>query len=160
MSGGMNQRLVSALGLAAQPGWVIADEPTKGLDAVLRNQVYGVLRDIYTRQRSSMLVITHDLHLARRLCDDLRVLYMGQIVEQNSAGALMEHPRHPYTQGLLDSMPGRGMKPIPAPNPEREPHGGCPFYPRCRRATERCERMEPPETELPDGGKVRCFLYA
>ncbi|MEG2679271.1 MAG: ABC transporter ATP-binding protein, partial [Oscillospiraceae bacterium] len=110
MSGGMNQRLVSALGLAAQPGWVIADEPTKGLDAVLRNQVYGVLRDIYAKHHSSMLVITHDLHLARRLCDDLRVLYMGQIVEQNSAETLMERPRHPYTRGLLESMPSRGMR--------------------------------------------------
>ena len=82
MSGGMNQRLVSALGLACQPGWVIADEPTKGLDAVLRRQVCAVLRQIHLRHHSSMLLITHDLELARRLCEDLLVLYMGKIIDQ------------------------------------------------------------------------------
>ncbi|MFR2334008.1 MAG: ABC transporter ATP-binding protein, partial [Flavonifractor plautii] len=95
MSGGMNQRLVSALGLACRPGWVIADEPTKGLDAVIRNQVYSVLRQIYTEHHCSMLVITHDLALARRLCDDIRVLYMGRIIEQGTAEEVMERPRHP-----------------------------------------------------------------
>ena len=160
MSGGMNQRLVSALGLACRPGWVIADEPTKGLDAVLRNQVYTVLRQIYTQHHSSMIVITHDLHLARQLCDDIRVLYMGQIIEQDTAGEVMERPRHPYTAGLIHSLPSRGMTPIPAPDPARLNHRGCPFYPRCSRAMERCGREAPGDFELPDGGKVRCFLYA
>src|SRR5699024_2384953 len=109
MSGGMNQRLVSALGLACQPGWVIADEPTKGLDAILRNQVYTVLRQVYTEHHSSMIVITHDLGLARKLCDDIRVLYMGQIIEQGTAEEVMEHPRHPYTAGLIHALPSRGM---------------------------------------------------
>ena len=90
MSGSINQRLVSALGLACRPGWVIADEPTKGLDAVIRNQVFAVLRQIYTEHHCSMIVITHDLALARRLCDDIRVLYMGQIIEQGPAEAVME----------------------------------------------------------------------
>lgn len=160
MSGGMNQRLVSALGLACRPGWVIADEPTKGLDAVLRNQVYTVLRQIYTQHHSSMIVITHDLHLARQLCDDIRVLYMGQIIEQDTAGEVMERPRHPYTAGLIHSLPSRGMTPIPAPDPARLNHRGCPFYPRCSKAMERCGREAPGDFELPDGGKVRCFLYA
>lgn len=159
MSGGMNQRLVSALGLANRPGWVIADEPTKGLDAPIRNQVYRVLRQIYTRNNSSMILITHDLQLARRLCDDIRVLYMGQIVEQGTAQAVMEQPRHPYTAGLIASLPSRGMVPIPAPKPERQDHQGCPFYPRCSRAMARCAQERPGDISLPDGGKVRCFLY-
>lgn len=160
MSGGMNQRLVSALGLACRPGWVIADEPTKGLDAVLRNQVYGVLRRIYTEHRCSMIVITHDLSLARRLCDDIRVLYMGRIIEQGTAEAVMERPRHPYTAGLLHALPGRGMVPIPPPAPDRLAHSGCPFYPRCSRAMARCGREAPGDYALPEGRKVRCFLYA
>ena len=160
MSGGMNQRLVSALGLACRPGWVIADEPTKGLDAVIRNQVYTVLRDIYTQHHSSMIVITHDLHLARRLCDEIRVLYMGQIIEQGAAEEVMERPKHPYTEGLIHSLPSRGMEPIPAPDPKKLGHTGCPFYPRCAKATGRCGREEPADFSLPTGGKVRCFLYA
>ena len=155
----MNQRLVSALGLACRPGWVIADEPTKGLDAVIRNQVYSVLRQIYTEHHCSMLVITHDLALARRLCDDIRVLYMGRIIEQGTAEEVMERPRHPYTAGLIHSLPSRGMVPIPPPDPGRLEHTGCPFYPRCPRAMERCGREAPGEVALPTGGKVRCFLY-
>ena len=160
MSGGMNQRLVSALGLACQPGWVIADEPTKGLDAVLRNQVYAVLRQVYTELHSSMIVITHDLGLARKLCDDIRVLYMGQIIEQGTAEEVMERPRHPYTAGLIHALPSRGMVPIPPPNPGRLAHQGCPFYPRCARAMARCGVERPGDLERPGGGKVRCFLYA
>lgn len=160
MSGGMNQRLVSALGLACRPGWVIADEPTKGLDAVLRGQVCAVLRQIHLQHHSSMLLITHDLELARRLCDDLRVLYMGQIVEQGLAAEVMEHPRHPYTAGLIRALPSRGMVPIPPPDPGRLKHQGCPFYPRCARAAERCGKEKPGDLERPGGGKVRCFLYA
>ncbi|MCI7472839.1 MAG: ABC transporter ATP-binding protein [Clostridiales bacterium] len=159
MSGGMNQRLVSALGLACRPGWVIADEPTKGLDAVIRNQVYSVLRQIYTERHCSMIVITHDLALAQQLCDDIRVLYMGQIIEQGTAEEVMERPRHPYTAGLIRSLPSQGMVPIPPPAPERLTHSGCPFYPRCSRATARCGREKPDDYPLPAGGKVRCFLY-
>ena len=154
MSGGMNQRLVSALGLACHPGWVIADEPTKGLDAVIRNQVYAVLRDIYIQHHSSMIVITHDLHLARRLCDELRVLYMGQIIEQDTAGEVMERPKHPYTEGLIRSLPSRDMEPIPPASPDRLDHTGCPFYPRCARASARCGREVPGDFDLPTGGDV------
>ena len=159
MSGGMNQRLVSAIGLACHPGWVIADEPTKGLDAVIRNQVYSVLRKIYTEHHSSMIVITHDLNLAKQLCDDIRVLYMGQIIEQGPVEEVMERPRHPYTSGLIGALPGRGMTPIPAPAPDKLTHNGCPFYPRCRKALARCAVEKPADFEAIPGTKVRCFLY-
>ena len=114
MSGGMNQRLVSALGLACRPGWVIADEPTKGLDAVIRNQVYSVLRQIYTEHHCSMLVITHDLALARRLCDDIRVLYMGRIIEQGTAEEVMERPLY-RRPDPLPAQPGHGAHTAPGP---------------------------------------------
>lgn len=159
MSGGMNQRLVSTLGLANRPGWVIADEPTKGLDAVIRNQAFSVLRQIYTEHHSSMIVITHDLHLARRLCDDIRVMYMGQIVEQGTAKEIMENPQHPYTKGLIHALPGRGMVPIPLPDPARIRHSGCSFYPRCCYALSRCATERPSDFDRSNGGKVRCFLY-
>ncbi len=159
MSGGMNQRLVSALALACQPGWVIADEPTKGLDAIIRKQVFSVLRQIYTEHHSSMIVITHDLHLAKRLCDDIRVMYMGQIIEQGTAKEIIENPLHPYTQGLIHALPDRGMIPIPPPDPARMNHSGCPFYPRCKAAFARCSSENPGDFNRPKGGKVRCFLY-
>ena len=159
MSGGMNQRLVSALGLACCPEWIIADEPTKGLDAVLRNQVYRVLKDIFLKQHSSMIVIPHDSHLAQRLCDDLKVLYKGQIIEQGDTQKMMENPLHPYTKGLLDSMPSRGMNPIPEEDPEKKGKNGCPFYSRCLQAKEKCRSEKPYDISVPDGRKVRCFLY-
>lgn len=160
MSGGMNQRLVSVLGLACQPGWIIADEPTKGLDAVVRNQVYTVLRKIHLQYESSMIVITHDLELAHHLCDDIRVLYQGQLVEQGPAKLVMEQPLHPYTAGLLHAMPRHGMIPIPAPDPARTTQNGCVFYPRCSKADARCAQQQPAEVSLPPDRKVRCFLYA
>ncbi len=160
MSGGMNQRLVSVLGLACQPSWIIADEPTKGLDAVVRNQVYTVLRKIHLQYESSMIVITHDLDLARHLCDDIRVLYQGQLVEQGPAKLVMEQPLHPYTAGLLHAMPRHGMIPIPTPDPARKNHNGCVFYPRCSKATTRCAQQKPIDFSLPHDRKVRCFLYA
>ena len=119
MSGGMNQRLVSVLGLACQPGWIIADEPTKGLDAVVRNQVYTVLRKIHLQYESSMIVITHDLELAHHLCDDIRVLYQGQLVEQGPAKLVMEQPLHPlYSRAAARHAASRydsnsGSRPCP-----------------------------------------------
>ncbi len=160
MSGGMNQRLVSALGLACHPGWVIADEPTKGLDAIVRNQVYAVLRQIHDQYQSSMIVITHDLDLAYELCDDIRVLYQGQMIEQGTAREVMEQPLHPYTEGLIHAMPRHGMIPIPAPDPACQNHHGCAFYPRCPKATPRCGQEKPADIALSSGRKVRCLLYA
>lgn len=106
-----------------------------------------------------MIVITHDLHLARQLCDDIRVLYRGQIIEQGTAEEVMDDPKHPYTAGLIHSLPDRGMVPIPQPMPGRSDHQGCPFYCRCSRAMERCGYEAPGDFKLESGRKVRCFLY-
>ena len=155
----MNQRLVSALGLACRPGWVIADEPTKGLDAVIRNQVYSVLR----RSTPSTTVACSSSPTTwpwpGGCATTSGCSYMGRIIEQGTAEEVMERPRHPYTAGLIRSLPSRGMVPIPPPDPGRLEHTGCPFYPRCPRAMERCGREAPGEVTLPTGGKVRCFLY-
>ena len=161
LSGGMNQRVISVLGLMNRPEWVIADEPTKGLDAILRRQVFQVLREIAKRDTKSMIVITHDVMLAGRLCQKLLVLYKGEILEQGDTDKIMEDPLHPYTRGLICALPSRGMKPIPLPAKEREgKEAGCVFYPRCERACPRCAEEKPGDFLCGDGRKVRCFLYA
>lgn len=158
MSGGMNQRVVSAMGLCGDPQWMIADEPTKGLDAVLRRQVYQVLADISRNRIRSMLLITHDLQLAERLCRKICVLYSGVIVEQGGGEEIFQKPFHPYTKGLFQSLPSRGMHPISGP--VREKGEGCIFYNRCPFAAKRCGQERPGEYQPEQGRIVRCFLYA
>lgn len=162
MSGGMNQRIISVLGLMCAPKWILADEPTKGLDAILRRQVYGVLKDILGNDIKSMIVITHDVALARRLCDRILVLYQGEVLEQGDTSFVLDSPLHPYTEGLVGSLPSNGMVPIPLPDRDKETKSkeGCVFYPRCPRACSRCAHEKPGDYRTADGRKVRCFLYA
>ena len=161
LSGGMNQRVISALGLMNDPAWIIADEPTKGLDAILRRQVYQVLREISRGEARGMLVITHDIPLAGALCDRLMVLYKGTLLEQGETGLILKNPMHPYTRGLIAALPENGMHPIRRAEPGRaEQTAGCRFYPRCAEATEECARCLPAPSPLPDGRIVRCRLYA
>lgn len=161
LSGGMNQRVISALGLMNRPEWVIADEPTKGLDAILRRQVYGALKDMGESEARGMIVITHDIALAGALCRRLMVLYKGCVLEQGETKQILEEPLHPYTKGLMDSLPEKGMHPIRRADKEKERClSGCRFYPRCPWGEEPCKEKLPPETELSVGRKVRCFRYA
>lgn len=159
LSGGMNQRVVSAMGLMSKPEWIIADEPTKGLDAILRKQVYSVLREISETETKGMILITHDISLAGAICDRLLVLYKGMLLEQGNTRDILSSPLHPYTKGLLASLPERGMHPIRRANQQSDCIG-CGFCPRCEYATERCRREIPPETVVDGGRIVRCFLYA
>ena len=112
LSGGMRQRVLTAIAVAARPQWLIADEPTKGLDAVVRNQVYDTFCMVRDQYRVGFIVITHDLLLARKFCERIVVMYCGRVLETNAARELFEHPRHPYTQGLIASLPHLGMKPM------------------------------------------------
>lgn len=160
LSGGMNQRVISAMGLMNRPKWVIADEPTKGLDAILRRQVYRVLKEISETDTEGMIVITHDIALAGALCDRLMVLYKGSIMEAGETKTILEHPAHPYTKGLIASLPGQGMNPIGRAVRKKEGNSGCSFYPRCAHAVDACKNGRIPEAELPDGRKVRCVRYA
>ena len=161
LSGGMNQRVISVLGLMNRPKWVIADEPTKGLDAILRKQVYQVLQEIIEQDTKSMIVITHDVTLAQKLCDKILVLYKGEILEQGKTDLVLAQPLHPYTQGLVHALPSKGMIPIPLPQKEKEGmEDGCIFYARCEKSCERCRMEKPKDFSVEDGRKVRCFLYA
>ncbi len=161
LSGGMNQRIVTCMGLACQPEWVIADEPTKGLDTVLRRQVYDVLRSLRNSGAGSMILITHDLLLARKLCDRVAVLYQGMIVEQGPCAQIFDHPRHPYTQGLVRSIPECGMMPIPSHLEQREASASpCPFYVRCAQAGAACTEGPLPAVAATPDSFVRCIHYA
>ena len=158
LSGGMQQRVVSAMGLSCGPEWLIADEPTKGLDAVLREQVYSLLDDIAQNHIKSMIIITHDLSLAARVCHRLLVMYQGRVVEEGPAGEVLASPLHPYTAGLLAAMPSRGMNPLPPPDPS-VPATGCPFAARCTQRLDRCTGTVPP-MRAQSGRKARCYLHA
>ena len=154
----MQQRVVSAMGLSCGPEWLIADEPTKGLDAVLREQVYSLLDDIAQNHIKSMIIITHDLSLAARVCHRLLVMYQGYVVEEGPAGEVLASPLHPYTAGLLAAMPSRGMNPLPPPDPS-VPATGCPFAARCTQRLDRCTGTVPPMWAQ-SGRKARCYLHA
>ena len=109
-----------------------------------------------------MIVITHDVALARRLCDRILVLYQGEVLEQGDTSSVLGQPLHPYTEGLVRSLPSNGMVPIPLPDRDKESESkeGCVFYPRCPRACSRCVHEKPGDYQSADGRKVRCFLYA
>ncbi len=160
LSGGMNQRVLIALALLRSPRWVLADEPTKGLDPSLVQEMAVMFRDVASKI-GSMLIISHDLRLAQELCDDLFVMYRGWIVERGSCAKILSKPAHPYTAGLLGALPHNGLVPIPTALREWVGDSGCPFYPRCSSAMPRCSTEDPDfyPTAFPDQ-ETRCFLYA
>lgn len=156
LSGGMCQRALTAIAVAARPRWIIADEPTKGLDAMVRNQVYDTFCTVRDKYQAGFLVITHDLLLARKFCDRIVVMYCGRVLETNTAQELFERPRHPYTRGLIASLPHLGMKPMAGFSPGfTDQPAGCVFHPRCPRAQDRCRVEEPPEV-CKGEGRVCC----
>jgi peptide/nickel transport system ATP-binding protein len=153
LSGGMKQRVVTAFGVGASPEWIIADEPTKGLDSVLAGQVREVLREI--SKTANMLLITHDLSLAQSICDVVIVMNNGHILEQ---GDILKNPYHQYTKGLLESTPAGGMKAMPLV--QDAPDGDlCPICGWCPQRESDCNKQLPPLAEV-DGRKVRCWRYA
>lgn len=159
LSGGMSQRALTAMGMALNPKWIIADEPTKGLDAVIRKQVYKVFKELKDKNGVSMILITHDLFLANNLCDEVVVMYAGKILEQGSKEEIFNNPKHPYTRGLIDAQPSKKLIPLEgiAPSLTNLPQG-CRFHPRCKYAKDIC-RMKEPKMYPVDNAKVRCFLY-
>ena len=154
-SGGMRQRVLVAMGISTSPELIIADEPTKGLDASKRAQIVELFRKIGDK---TMLIITHDLNFAEKLASRIAVMYCGKIVEVSPAEYFFNEPLHPYSKGLLNSIPSRGLKPIKGFQPSMiNPPKGCRFRERCEFASERCE-IEPPLIGV-DGRFVRCWLY-
>ncbi len=144
LSGGMNQRVMIAAACAFSPRVMIADEPTKGLDEWVKNQVIAELLKAKEEASSSLLLITHDLDTAASLSGRIAVLYAGTVTEVSRIGDFFEAPLHPYAKALLGSSPARGFKPIPGLSPAlTDVPKGCPFHPRCTLADRICERERP-----------------
>jgi oligopeptide transport system ATP-binding protein len=165
-SGGMRQRVMIAMALACQPQLIIADEPTTALDVTVQAQILALLKDLTKESRSALILITHDLGVVARYADRVAVMYGGRIVETAPARELYANPRHPYTQGLMESIPrlddesGKRLVPINGQPPDlaRLPPG-CAFAPRCPHAAERC-RVELPLLEsVAAKHSMACFGY-
>ncbi|WP_246266571.1 ABC transporter ATP-binding protein [Nonomuraea typhae] len=141
LSGGMAQRVANAIALAGDPGLLLADEPTTGLDRPLVERAMDVLRELCDEGRA-VLLITHDLRAAERVADDIAVMYAGRLVEIGPAEQVMERPRHPYAAGLVDAQPDRAFVPVPGLPPElTDLPGGCAFAPRCSRVADACRTV-------------------
>lgn len=160
LSGGMRQRALCAMSTALSPEWLIADEPTKGLDAMIRRQVCQLFFDLKENMQVSIIMITHDLRLAQKLCDTIIVLYAGTIFEQGTTGELFQTPLHPYTCGLINAQPHKSLLPLPGMPPSLiDLPPGCKFQPRCPEQTELC-RLQEPALQAVNGRRVRCWKYA
>ena len=164
-SGGMRQRMMIAMGMSCDPDIVIADEPTTALDVTIQAQLLELLQAQVTEHRTALLLITHNLGVVARYADRVNVMYAGRIVESASADAIYSAPRHPYTIGLLRSVPrldqpiADKLVPIEGqpPNPLDLP-GGCAFHPRCPFAIPKCRVEAPPLTRSADGRAVACWV--
>jgi peptide/nickel transport system ATP-binding protein len=163
LSGGMRQRVMIAMALACSPRLLIADEPTTALDVTVQAQILDLLRDLQAETGMSIILITHDLGVVAEMADDVAVMYAGRVVERTSARALFEDPQHPYTLGLLGSIPRldedrerllaiQGSVPPPFALPP-----GCRFNPRCPFAIEACRAEVPALREIVSGHEAACF---
>ncbi len=165
LSGGMKQRVMIAMALLLKPRLVIADEPTTALDVVIQAQIMNLFKELRKIERNAMILITHDLSLIAEIADRTSVMYAGKIVEIGSSDEVFGNPLHPYTQGLLRSIPRLREKEkitwIPGVPPDlRMPPPGCRFHPRCPYARDVCRSEEPPEIEVEKGHTLSCWLYA
>ena len=162
-SGGMKQRVVIAIALACNPKLLLADEPTTALDVTTQAQVMRMINDLKREFNTSMILITHDLGIVAESCDQVAIMYAGEIVEYGSLEDIFDHTTHPYTKGLFNSIPSldkdterlqpiQGLMPDPANLPE-----GCKFHPRCPYAVEACAQQHPGMTELTPGHLCRCL---
>jgi len=165
-SGGMKQRIMIALALVLNPDLVIADEPTTALDVIVQAHILDLLRDLKDRLDLSFILITHDLSVVAELTDRIVVMYAGKIAEVTDATSLYEEPLHPYTQGLLASIPNilaksMDLQSIPGMPPDLvNPPTGCRFHPRCPRVMEVCSQKDPEPIQVNSHHTVHCWLYA
>ena len=163
-SGGMKQRVVIAIALACHPQLLIADEPTTALDVTIQAQVLDLMKNLRKQYQSSLIMITHDLGIVAEICDEVAVMYAGNVVEQGTLEDVFNHTMHPYTEGLFNSLPNVNdrkskLKPIPGlmPDPTALPEG-CPFHPRCQYATEACKQVQE-KRYVSDTHFIRCCAY-
>lgn len=164
LSGGMRQRVMIAMGMTCNPKLLIADEPTTALDVTIQAQILELMKSLKNKFETSILLITHDLGVVAEMADRVMVMYAGKIVEEGDVETIYENPQHPYTKGLLASIPSldtekerlysiQGNVPSPGNMPT-----GCRFAPRCEYVTELCHQSVPPLVETGPGHRVRCIL--
>ena len=162
LSGGMKQRVVIAMALAAEPKVLIADEPTTALDVTVQAQILDLLLQLKEEKGLSLIFITHNLTLTKSFANTVAVMYFGQIVEYGSSDSLLKDPYHPYTKGLISSLPrdpSSPLRPIPGTVPDiTSKINGCAFHNRCSYKTQKCFSLSPPFFKIEDR-KVRCWLY-
>lgn len=163
-SGGMKQRIVIAIALACQPELLIADEPTTALDVTIQAQVLEMMKELQSKHNTAMLMITHDLGIVAEMCDKCAIIYAGEIVEYGTLEHIFDRPMHPYTVGLMESIPSldkdvERLKPIPGLmiDPTNLPQH-CSFCERCSRKGEKCSKDDPKLTEVESGHWVKCFF--
>ena len=164
-SGGMKQRVIIAMALVCNPQLLIADEPTTALDVTIQAQILRIIKTLTKESNTSVILITHDMGVVAEVADHVMVMYAGKSVEYGTAEDIFDHPKHPYTIGLLNSIPklGSGQEEHlytiegTVPGLDEMPEG-CRFCTRCQHATEQCRKKDPGMREV-DGHMVRCFLY-
>ncbi|MEM4532986.1 MAG: ABC transporter ATP-binding protein, partial [Desulfurococcaceae archaeon] len=165
LSGGMKQRAMIAMALALNPPLVIADEPTTALDVVVQAQVMNLFKKLQRERKMAVILITHDLSLIAEIADKVAIMYAGKIVELGMSEHIYLNPYHPYTKGLLNSIPRikgelKKLEWIPGVPPDLiRPPPGCRFHPRCKYRFEPCDKEEPPMIEIEKNHYVACWLY-
>lgn len=166
MSGGMRQRAMIAMALACNPSLLIADEPTTALDVTVQAQILELMEELQKEFHTSIILITHNLGIVAEMCEDVLVMYAGRAVERAPSSALFKNPRHPYTVGLLTSVPrldeGKDARLIPIegqPPVLKEKATACTFAPRCKMAQPKCTESEPEMFRVDDSHGSRCFFY-
>ena len=164
LSGGLRQRALIAMSLACEPSLVIADEPTTALDVTIQAQILDLLRDLQKRMQLALILITHDLGVVAEMADRVAVMYAGRVVEEAGVKELFHDPKHPYTRGLMASMPGgapgerlRAIQGTVPPLGQLPP--GCAFAPRCPERFDPCPSAPPGNTSLAGGRTVKCYLH-
>jgi oligopeptide transport system ATP-binding protein len=166
LSGGMRQRVMIAMALSCNPKLLIADEPTTALDVTIQAQILELMKKLKKELGMAIMLITHDLGVVAEMCERVVVMYGGKVVEEGDAVSIFKSPLHPYTEGLLQSIPRmdedvdrlhviEGVVPNPLHLPE-----GCRFHPRCPYAIEKCKASQPPLEQVAPGRFVACFLSA
>jgi peptide/nickel transport system ATP-binding protein len=169
LSGGMRQRVMIAIALACGPALLAADEPTTALDVTVQSEIIDLMQELCAQKGTAILMISHDLGLVARMCRRVAVMYAGRVIEERAAQDVFQAPTHPYTQGLVASLPRLGARAAHGRSRLQEIKGvvpsiaayprGCRFHPRCAVAMDVCRQTPPEQTRVNGGGTVRCYRH-